>query len=116
MKKTINFSDFCDAFFNMGRKDQFSYNGKKALFEYIERLERKTGNEMELDIVSLCYDFSEYSNVLYAALSYSEFTIYENMNEEEQKREAFQFLSKRTTIIHFENGIIIQNFQTYKRT
>ena len=116
MKKTINFCDFCDAFFNTGRKDHFSYNGKKALFEYIESIEQDTGSDIELDIVGLCCDFSEYSNALYAALSYSEFTIYENMNEEEYKREALQFLSDRTTVIHFENGIIIQNFQTYKRT
>jgi hypothetical protein len=109
MKRTINFSDFCDAFFNMGRKDQFSYNGKKALFEHIESIEQDTGSDIELDIVSLCCDFSEYSNALYAALSYSAFN-YENMNEEEQEREALQFLSDNTTVIHFENGIIIQNF------
>ena len=110
MKMTINFGDFCDAFFNKGRKDQFSYNGKKALFEYIESLEHDTVDEMELDIVALCCDFTEYENALDGALNYSDFTIDEHLNKEEQERQAVEFLSDKTTIIHFENGIIIQNF------
>ena len=111
MKMTINFSDFCDAFFNMGRKDQFSYNGKKALFEYIESLEQDTGDEMELDVVGLCCDFTEYENALEAAKNYSGFfTSEQDLSEGEQERQALEFLSDRTTIMHFENGIIIQNF------
>ena len=110
MKKTIMFSDFCDAFFNSDRKDQFSYNGKKALFEYIESLEEDTGDEMELDIVSLCCDFSEFDTALEPAKDHSDFNIDEDLNEEEQEREAFQFLFDRTTIIHFDGGIIVQAF------
>jgi len=110
MKRTINFSDFCDAFFNSGRKDQFSYNGKKALFEYIESLEEDTGDEMELDIVGLCCDFTEFDTALEAAKDYNDFTIDEELNEEEQEREALEFLSDNTSVITFNGGIIIQNF------
>ena len=111
MKKTINFSDFCDAFFNTGRKDQFSYNGKKALFEYIESLEQETGDEMELDIVALCCDFTEYGTALEGAKNYSGFfTSEEDLNEGEEERQALEFLSDRTTILQFDGGIIIQNF------
>ncbi len=111
MKKTINFSDFCDSFFNMGRKDQFSYNGKKALFEYIENLEQDTGDEMELDIVGLCCDFTEFDTALEGAKNYSGFfTSEEDLNEGEEERQALEFLSDRTTILQFDGGIIIQNF------
>ena len=111
MKMTINFGDFCDAFFKSERKDQFSYNGKKALFEYIESLEQDTGDEMELDVVGLCCDFTEYENALEAAKNYSGFfTSEQDLSEGEQERQALEFLSDRTTIMHFENGIIIQNF------
>ena len=104
------FSDFCDEFFKSGRKDQFSYNGKKALFEYIESLEEDTGDEMELDIVGLCCDFTEFDTALEAAKDYNDFTIDEELNEEEQEREALEFLSDNTSVITFNGGIIIQNF------
>lgn len=107
---TINFGDFCDAFFKSGRKDQFSYNGKKALFEYIESLEQDTGDEMELDVIGLCCDFTEFDTGLDAAKDCSDFTIDEDLNEEEQEREAVQFLTDSTTIIQFDGGVIIQNF------
>ena len=110
MKKTINFCNFCDAFFNSDRKDQFSYNGKKALFEYIESLDEDTGDEIELDVIGLCCDFTEYDTAFEAAKNYRLFTINEDMNEKEQERQALEFLSYRTTVITFENGIIIQNF------
>jgi len=110
MKMTINFSDFCDAFFNSGRKDQFSYYGKKALFEYIESIEQDTGDETELDVIGLCCEFTEFDTALEAAKDCSDFTIDENLNEEEQEKQAFQFLSDETTIIQFDGGIIVQNF------
>ena len=111
MKITINESTFKDQFRLHGRKDQFSSNGLTALYNYLEEVFGEDSEyEYDLDVIGLCCEFSEYSNVLYAALSYSAFAIYENMNEEEQEREALQFLSDNTTIIHFEGGIIIQNF------
>ncbi len=61
MKQTINKSDFREAFAAMGRGDQFSYAGLGALFDYLEELERDTGEEYELDVIALCCDFSEYS-------------------------------------------------------
>ena len=110
MKMTINFSDFCDAFFNSGRKDQFSYYGKKALFEYIESVEQDTGDETELDIVSLCCEFTEFATAFEAAKDCSDFNIDEELNEEEQEKQALQFLSDETTILQFKGGIIMQNF------
>jgi len=110
MKMTINFSDFCDAFFNSGRKDQFSYYGKKALFEYIESVEQDTGDETELDIISLCCEFTEFDTAFEAAKDCSGFTIEGDLNEEEQEKQALQFLSDETTILQFKGGIIMQNY------
>ena len=59
MKQTINLYDFRNAFYKMGRKDNFSYEGLEVLFDYIEELEMATGEEMELDVISLCGDFAE---------------------------------------------------------
>jgi hypothetical protein len=67
MKQTITRGDFHDAFEKMGRKDNFSYDGLDALFEYLEDYEEGTGEEMELDVIALCCDFFEYDTALEAA-------------------------------------------------
>ncbi len=59
MKTTVNFSKFCDAFHKAGRDNNFSYDGKRALFDYLEEMEQSTGEELELDVIALCCDFDE---------------------------------------------------------
>ena len=63
MKQTVNLNNFIDAFQAMGREESFSYDGKEALFRYLEDCEEGTGKEIELDVVALCCEFTEYLNV-----------------------------------------------------
>ena len=59
MKQTVNLQDFRDAFYRMDRKDQFSSEGLKVLFTYIEEAEQSIGEEIELDVIALCCDYAE---------------------------------------------------------
>jgi hypothetical protein len=59
MKQTINVYDFHDSFKRMGRGDQFSYAGLNVLWEYLEEYEESTGEEIELDVIAFCCDYSE---------------------------------------------------------
>lgn len=59
MKTTISVYDFRDAFIKADRKAQFSYDGLEILFEYLTDFEDATGEEMELDVIAICCDFSE---------------------------------------------------------
>ena len=59
MKTTVSFSDFCDAFRDMNRNDNFSYAGKLALFDYLEQYEEECGCAVELDIIALCCEYYE---------------------------------------------------------
>ena len=59
MYQTVNFGDFCDAFRAHDLQDQFSYGGKRALFDYLVDLEDQTGERIELDVVALCCDYTE---------------------------------------------------------
>ena len=43
MKQTINFYNFSDAFRKAGRADQFTYEGQRAIFDYLEEYEDSTG-------------------------------------------------------------------------
>lgn len=59
MKTTVSRYDFERAFADAERKDQFSYEGLKALFDYLEDYEEQTGEEIELDVIALCCDYYE---------------------------------------------------------
>jgi hypothetical protein len=54
--------DFERAFKNFER-DNFSYDGLKALFEYLEEYEDSTGEEVELDVIALCCEYMEYDSL-----------------------------------------------------
>lgn len=99
MKKSINFSQFCDAFVNMGRNDSFSYEGKKALFDYLEAYEDETGIEIELDVIALCCEYTEYENT-------------EEFNENyDIEAETLDDIREHTQVIDIdETSFIIQDF------
>ena len=58
MKQTVNSYQFIEAFHAYKRYDQFGYNALEILFEYLEELESETGEEIELDVIALCCDYS----------------------------------------------------------
>lgn len=72
MKQTINFYDFRDAFHKAGRGNQFTYSGLRAIFDYIEEYEEGTGEEIELDVIALCCEYTEYENIAEFWLEYDQ--------------------------------------------
>ena len=58
MKQSVNFSAFMDAFHAYKRYDQFGYQALQILFEHLEEYEDSTGEEIELDVIALCSDYS----------------------------------------------------------
>lgn len=63
MKTNVSKSDFRDAFQQMGRGDNFSYDGLGALYDWIEELDEGCGTESELDVIAYCCEFTEYENL-----------------------------------------------------
>lgn len=97
MIKTINFYEFERAF-KERRADNFSYEGLRALFDYLENLEEQTGEPLELDVIALCSDFSEYENL-------NEFGLFYDY-------QGIEWLKERTIVIPIPGSerFIIQNF------
>jgi hypothetical protein len=58
MKTTVSVYDFHQAFKHL-RPDNFSYEGLNILFSYFYEYEESTGEEMELDVIAICCDFTE---------------------------------------------------------
>ena len=98
MKQTINFNDFCTAFTRYGRDNQFSYEGLVTIFEMLEQYEEDTDQEIELDVIAICCDFTEYD-------SFEELTGVYDCIETEDDISDYTWYAKTET-----NGYIIQNF------
>ena len=94
MKTRVTVYDFLD---DDLLKDNFSYQGKIALFEHLEQIEEETGYEMEYDPIAIRCDFTEYASLEEIQSSYPNI---ESMDD----------LYHNTYVIEFEGGIIIQNF------
>uniref|UniRef100_A0A6M3LBD9 Uncharacterized protein n=1 Tax=viral metagenome TaxID=1070528 RepID=A0A6M3LBD9_9ZZZZ len=109
MYQTVNFYDFERAFVTANRADSFSYHGKRALFDYLEELGDSGGADIELDVVAICCDFSEYKSALEAVADY-DFTPLQYCDDEETEENALKWLQDQTTALSFDGGVIIQAF------
>ena len=69
MKQTVYLSQFKDVF-RATRALNFSNAGLTALYEYLEEYEESTGMQIELDVIGLCCEFSEYDNLAEFQLDY----------------------------------------------
>jgi hypothetical protein len=102
MKTTVSMYDFERAFVDAGRKDQFTYEGQRLLFEYLEELEESTGEEIELDVIAICCDYNE-EDTADIARNYSIDLAHldaEDEDYEEQCTEAVrEYLEYNTTIV-----------------
>jgi hypothetical protein len=63
MKQSIGFCQFTDKFRDMGRKESFTYDGLKALYDYLEQYGEDCGQEVELDVIALCVEYTEYEDL-----------------------------------------------------
>ena len=99
MIRTINEYDFIDAFRKMGREESFSYDGLVALYEYLEMLEDDLGQPIELDVIALCCEYTEYDNLEEFQADYSE--DYQTIGDIE---------SDTTVIMIDDDSFIIQQF------
>jgi hypothetical protein len=59
MKQTVNKHDFHDAFRIMDRLENFTYEAREALFDYLEQYEEGLTEEIELDVIALCCDYQQ---------------------------------------------------------
>ena len=97
--KSIDIYDFRRAFTDYDRADQFSYEGLGALFEWLDELSADTDTPYELDVIALCCEFTEYSDLAEIKDVYFS-TVLDSIED----------LYDHTIVIEFDGGIIIQDF------
>lgn len=102
MKTTISNYDFERAFVDAGRQEQFSYEAMGLLFDYLEQLEDSIGEEIELDVIAICCEYSE-ETTADIARNYSIDLAHldaEAEDYEEQRQEAVrEYLEGNTTLV-----------------
>ena len=81
------------------KNNGFSYEGAKALYNYLEEYEEGTGTQIEFDPIALMCEYTEYKNL-------------NEIIEDYQDIKTIEDLQDYTTVILINNseGIIIQNF------
>lgn len=95
MKDTITEYQFTDEMIKHG----FSYEGTKALFEYLTQLEEDCDQELEFDPIAFRGDFDEYENLKEVQKNYEDI---KNLDD----------LRDHTTVIQIPNTerLIIQAY------
>lgn len=63
MKQDVSSYDFCKAFEDYDRTENFSHEGLVALYEYLISYEEDCDKEIDLDVIALCCEYSEYENL-----------------------------------------------------
>lgn len=107
--QTVQFADFRDAFRAYNRLDNFTREGMEILFDYIEEISNDTGKDIDLDVISLCCDYSE-SNAGDIISDYN-LDFDDNMTGEELNDIAREYLEENTCIIgETDTGFVYVNF------
>ena len=107
MKQTIGFYEFREAFRSL-RPDNFSYEGMQALFDYLEQIEEDTGEEIELDVIALCCDYSEAS---WEEIARDYGIDVRGLDETDTQSEVMNYLEMNTAIVgEVPGGCVYLNF------
>jgi hypothetical protein len=87
----------------------WTYQGARALVEYLEDIEHSNGESMDLDIVALRCDYSQYKSLNEWALDYGTEATTE-MAEHDDAIEIREYIQDHGTLIEFDGGIIVSSF------
>jgi hypothetical protein len=116
MKKTLTTYDIAHELLQ-DTNAAWTRAGAFALAEYLEDYEESTGEEMEMDVVAIRCDFSEYSSLVDWATDYftqwrGDLNIDENLDEGDEKiDEAIRsYIQDNGQLIEFDGGIIVSSF------
>lgn len=86
-------------------KDNFSYEGLEALYDYLTEIEDQQWTQIQFDMVATCCEYTEYSSAMDACTIVSNETFEDNES-------ALEYLRDNTNVITIEgtDRIIIADF------
>jgi len=94
----LNESYFIDRFREMGRGEQFTYEGLQALYEHLEQLSEDMGEDIKLDVIGLCCDWYE-STLKQVLAEYDDIDVSECEDDDAKREAVLEYLNNETTVI-----------------
>ena len=116
MKDTLTTSQIADRL-KADENAGWSYAGARALAEYLEQYEEDAGEELELDVVAIRCDYSEYETLREWAEGYfgekeakEKFDIEKEEDWEDKEKEIKEYITDNGQLVEFDGGIIVSAF------
>lgn len=99
MVKTINKYEFIETFKTYNMADNFSFRGLSALFDYFEEIESHQMQPIELDVIAICCEYSEYESLTEFQDEYGE--EYESLDDIREQTEVIELNEDSFIIAQF---------------
>ena len=115
MKTTLSTTDIAHAL-KLDENAAWSWNGARALAEYLEEYEESTGEELELDVCAIRCDFSEHDSLTEWAESYfgglaPMDDALGTFDETDELEDAIRgYIQDNGQLIEFDGGVIVSSF------
>lgn len=103
--RTVNLSDFRQAFKTADRLTHFSYEGLESLFRWLEDVSDEDATPYELDVIGLCCEFAESSARQIA--DYYSIDISDCTEDDEIIETVLDFLHEHTCVVANNDGEIV---------
>ena len=111
--RTVYSSDLYHMACKMGRGDCYGYDGWEAIGNYLEELSEDTGEDIEIDIIAICceYSMAESAKSFYMehqhGIDLPTMEEWEELEEEEKLAAVSDYLQQNTSVIICEDELII---------
>jgi hypothetical protein len=110
MKQSVNFSVFVDAFRTRDRYDQFGYDALRIIFDYLEQYEQDCNEEIELDVIAICCDYTVQGHAGIAQ-DYSIDLSDAEGNSDAEEQIVLDYLNDYTQVLgQCSTGVVYQSF------
>ena len=96
---TVNTSELFHDLKAMGREN-FSYEGAKALMEYLGKLSDDCDQKIDYNPVAFCRWYTEYRSLQEFNVAYNTYAPFDSIEE----------IEENTIVIRFNGGIIVEDF------
>jgi hypothetical protein len=114
MKQSVTFSSFVDAFRAYDRYGNFGYEALRVIYDYLEQYEQDTGEEVELDVIAICCDYTVDDAASIAreySIDLAHLDVEDDDYEEQCEQAVLEYLNDHTMVLgQCETGIVYQCF------
>ena len=112
MKTTLTVNQIADHLRN-DTNAAWTYEGARALAEFLDDLDADTGEDTELDVVAIRCEFSEYGSASEAAQDHGwegDAAFGTEDDPDDAEAAALSWLHDRTFVVEFSGGVIVSQF------